>query len=78
MTKQRDAAVIERELQTMFADHLAVGDLLHRLREATEAFAVPEWGCNSYRTLFAELARLEADVLTHVHLENHVLLPRFR
>ena len=28
-------------------------------------------------TLFAELEVLEGDVLTHVHLENHVLMPRF-
>jgi iron-sulfur cluster repair protein YtfE (RIC family) len=25
----------------------------------------------------AELANLEADTLRHVHVENHVLLPRF-
>ena len=29
------------------------------------------------RTLFAELEQLERDILTHVHLENHVLMPRF-
>jgi regulator of cell morphogenesis and NO signaling len=78
MTKRRDAWVVERELSAMHEDHLAVGRLLERMRDACEAYALPEWACNSYRTLFAELSRLEDDVLTHVHLENHVLLPRFR
>jgi regulator of cell morphogenesis and NO signaling len=78
MRRQRDAALVERELAAMFEDHLAVGRLLDRLRDATDSYTVPEWGCNSYRTLFAELGRVEADVLTHVHLENHVLMPRFR
>jgi regulator of cell morphogenesis and NO signaling len=58
-------------------EHAAVGELLDRMRTASEDYAVPEWACNSYRTLFRELERLETDVLRHVHLENHVLLPRF-
>jgi regulator of cell morphogenesis and NO signaling len=69
--------VIEAELQRMKAEHLAVGELLGRLRDASDEFSLPEWACNSYRTLFAELERLELDILQHVHLENHVLAPRF-
>jgi regulator of cell morphogenesis and NO signaling len=46
------------------------------MRTAAEDYSVPEWACDSYRTLFRELERLEADVHRHVHLENHVLLPR--
>lgn len=72
-----DPGVIWTELQVMQRDHLAVGALLERLRNATEDYAVPGWACNSYRTLFAELEVLERDVLRHVHLENHVLRPRF-
>lgn len=78
MSKRRDPAAVDRELSAMHEDHLAVGRLLQRMRDASDAYAVPEWGCNSYRTLFAELSRLEDDVLAHVHLENHVLMPRFR
>lgn len=58
-------------------EHAAVGELLELMRAASEDYRVPEWGCNSYRTLFRELERLETDVLRHVHLENHVLLSRF-
>jgi len=72
-----DAAIVAAELASMHADHLAVGATLARLRDAAEDFAVPEWGCNSYRTMMAELEALEGDILRHVHLENHVLMPRF-
>lgn len=72
-----DAARVARELSAMHEDHLAVGALLERIRDVTEDYRVPEWACTSYRTLLSELADLERDVLVHVHLENHVLMPRF-
>jgi regulator of cell morphogenesis and NO signaling len=65
------------ELATMHADHLLVGETLARMREAAEDYQLPEWACTSYRTLFAELARIEDDTFRHVHLENNVLMPRF-
>ncbi len=61
----------------MREDHLAVAKLLEDVRRASEDFAVPEWACGSYRVLFGELEELEGDVFRHVHLENHVLAPRF-
>lgn len=64
-------------LDTMHDDHLAVAELLTRVRSATEDFSLPSWACNSYRTLFSEMEKLEGDVFQHVHLENHVLKPRF-
>jgi regulator of cell morphogenesis and NO signaling len=64
-------------LAAMVHEHEAVGELLQRLRAAADDYALPEWACGSYRALFAELQALEFDVLRHVHLENHVLLPRF-
>jgi len=72
-----DTAPIARGLDSMQDEHLAVGSLLRRIRSATEEFALPDWACNSYRTLFSELEQLESDVFKHVHLENHVLMPRF-
>jgi regulator of cell morphogenesis and NO signaling len=72
-----DAGLVARELARMHEDHLAVGDLLARIRELTSGFLTPEWGCNTYRVLMTELEALEADILRHVHLENHVLAPRF-
>jgi regulator of cell morphogenesis and NO signaling len=77
MARQPDARVVEREVERMHGDHLAVGGLLARIRTLTDGFTTPEWGCNTYRVLMAELDALEADILRHVHLENHVLVPRF-
>ena len=72
-----DRAALAAELAEMIDDHVAIGELLGQLRAATDDYAPPAWACTSYRTLFAELANLEADVLRHVHLENHALAPRF-
>jgi regulator of cell morphogenesis and NO signaling len=64
-------------LDAMNAEHLAVGTKLAQIRALADDFTTPGWGCNSYRALMAELENLEADILQHVHLENHVLMPRF-
>ncbi len=72
-----DNAFAATELASMHQEHMAVGKLLERMRGASEDFSIPEWACNSYRTLFTELEQLERDTLRHVHLENHVLMPRF-
>ena len=77
MARTPDAPVVKKELDQMHEEHLAVGDLLARIRTLTSGFQTPEWGCNTYRVLMSELDALEADILRHVHLENHVLAPRF-
>lgn len=66
-----------RDLDNMAQEHLEVSVILERIRDATEEFSVPDWACNSYRTLLRELEAVETDLFTHVHLENHVLKPRF-
>lgn len=73
-----DAALIATELADMHADHLEVAALLERIHAASGGFTVPDWACTSYSTLLRELCALEADLFTHVHLENQVLLPRFQ
>ena len=77
LARRPDAQIVKAELERMHEEHLAVGDLLARIRSLTNGFTTPEWGCNTYRVLMAELDGLEADILRHVHLENHVLAPRF-
>lgn len=77
MAERRDDALVARELAGMHKDHLRVGELLTCIRTLADDFTVPEWACGSYRTLIRELANLEMDTFRHVHLENHVLMPRF-
>ena len=69
-----DAAPLLRDMRR---EHEQVGALLAELRGAAADYAPPAWACTSYRTLMSELATLERDTLEHVHLENHVLLPRY-
>lgn len=64
-------------VETMVKEHQAVTDLLERVRAAADEYELPPWACTSYRTLFSELAALETEILTRLHLETHVLMPRF-
>ena len=75
--REPDLEVARRELAAMHDDHRAVGAKLGELRALSGGFSAPEWGCASYRALMCGLEELEGDILRHVHLENHVLLPRF-
>ncbi|HLK92646.1 MAG TPA: iron-sulfur cluster repair di-iron protein [Polyangia bacterium] len=72
-----DAPETAAELAAMTGEHLAVAALLERIHDASDGFRVPVWGCNSYRALFSELRTMDGDIREHVHLENHVLCPRF-
>lgn len=71
-----DARAIAAELGAAEHEHAEVGDLLRRLRAATNGFHAPEEACNTWRGLFHGLAELERDTHVHVHLENNVLFPR--
>ena len=75
--KVRDGSTVQRLLRDMQDEHLQVAKTLEQIRAASEDFMIPDWACNSYRTLFSELRQIERDIFTHVHLENHVLVPRF-
>ena len=63
-------------IRAMEQEHRNAGDLLARLRIATDGYQPPADGCTTYGVCFAELARFEADLHQHVHLENYVLFPR--
>ena len=58
-------------------EHHAVAALLEQIRDASDQLTAPDWACATYHAMIAELGQLETDTFTHVHLENHVLLPRF-
>lgn len=66
-----------QKLLAMKQEHLLVAEQLRQIRESSDDFSLPDWACRSYQALFGELLALEKDVFTHVHLENHVVLPRF-
>ncbi len=72
-----DLARVSNELRTMRKEHLRVGEALTRMRTLADDYAIPDWACGSYRTLMRELETIETDTFAHVHVENHVLMPRF-
>lgn len=57
-------------------EHAAVGERLAALRALSNAFAPPEWACNTFRGLYYGLSELERELHEHIHLENNVLFPR--
>jgi len=73
----RDHRLIAGELASMQREHLEVGAMLACVRALADDFVPPYWACGSYRTLLSELAALEMDTLRHVHIETHLLMPRF-
>lgn len=63
-------------IRVMEEEHRQAGDLTERLRALTHDYVPPPDGCRTMRLCYEELARYEADLHRHVHLENTVLFPR--
>jgi regulator of cell morphogenesis and NO signaling len=49
---------------------------LDEMRDLTYGYDLPEDACHGLRMLYRELQALEADLHTHLHLENNILFPR--
>lgn len=62
-------------VRAMMREHEHHGEALETFRRLTDGFAVPEGACNTWRAMLDGLAELEADLHTHIHLENTVLFP---
>jgi len=67
---------IVNPIRMMEQEHREAEDLLARLRLLTDGYQPPKDGCTTCRACYAELARFDADLHQHVHLENDVLFPR--
>jgi regulator of cell morphogenesis and NO signaling len=63
-------------IRVMTQDHRAACGLIERLRALSGQYQPPADGCRTYPLCFAELARFDADLGRHIHLEDHVLFPR--
>lgn len=61
----------------MREEHTGHGRMLERLAELTHEHSPPQGACNTWRALFAGTAQLTNDLISHIHLENNVLFPRF-
>ena len=60
----------------MEQEHESAGQALAKLREVTHDYALPTDACPTFRAMYEELQRMEADLHQHIHLENNILFPR--
>ena len=67
---------IANPIGVMEAEHDSAALALSRIRELTIDFRAPPYACSTYCAMLDGLRALEADLHTHVHLENNILFPR--
>jgi len=60
----------------MELEHEEHGANLARTRALTDDLTAPAEACPTWQALYLRLRELEADLMDHIHLENHVLFPR--
>ncbi len=58
-------------------EHDEHGEELATLMRMTNDMTPPEEACNTWRALYAGIARFADDLTEHVHIENNILFPRF-
>lgn len=69
-------AALALPIRVMEAEHDEHGRGLRRLRELAGDFVPPVVACTSWKALLLRCEQLEADLMAHVQVENHVLFPR--
>jgi len=69
--------MIVHPIGMMRHEHDEHGEKLRALAALTGDMTPPEGACNSWRALYAGLAKLVEDLTEHIHIENNVLFARF-
>lgn len=67
---------LQMPVTRMMTDHEQAGEELRTLRKLTDDYTPPPEACPTWRALFRAIEDLEADLHTHIHLENNILFPR--
>lgn len=67
---------IANPIAVMDREHTEAGDALAEIRRLTSNFTLPVYACATVQALYQGLEALEADLHTHIHLENNILFPR--
>lgn len=63
-------------LHGMQLEHEDAGEILSKIRLATNNYNPPTGACTSFKLLYHKLKCLEEDLHQHIHLENNVLFPK--
>lgn len=67
---------VKNPVRMMMMEHDSAGDLLRKMREASNNYTLPADACMSFQMLYRALEEFEADLHQHIHLENNILFPR--
>lgn len=63
-------------VKIMISEHDSHGKQLEEIHLLTNDFNPPEGACGTWRALYSGLAKLEEELMEHIHLENNILFPR--
>ncbi|WP_303984318.1 iron-sulfur cluster repair di-iron protein [Niallia circulans] len=75
----REAEILEAaraEISILEEEHEGAGEILKKIRQATNDYELPLHACNTYRLTYLKLEELESLTFDHIHLENNVLFRR--
>lgn len=67
------AETVKGPIDMMEHEHALVGDLMKSIRHLSNNYKIPEFACPTYQATYQRLKEFDADLMTHVHLENNIL-----
>jgi regulator of cell morphogenesis and NO signaling len=67
---------VRNPIRAMMQEHDSAGELVRKIRKASNDYKAPADACTSYEATYQELRQFEEDLHLHVHLENNILFPR--
>jgi regulator of cell morphogenesis and NO signaling len=67
---------VRNPVHVMMQEHDSAAQALQAMRRLSTGYRTPAEACPSYREVYRSLEEFEADMHTHVHLENNILFPR--
>jgi regulator of cell morphogenesis and NO signaling len=73
---RRGAPGLDAPVRMLQQEHVEHGHDLQRIRELTGDLEIPQLACTTWTALYHGLAKLEEDLMQHIHLENNVLFVR--
>lgn len=71
------SAVIAHPIAQMRHEHEEEVEHLRTIEHVTHGLSLPSGACASWTALYTGLRKFTDDLVTHMHLENEVLFPRF-
>jgi regulator of cell morphogenesis and NO signaling len=77
MKQQVPGPMLGIPISRMRHEHDGHGEHLGEIDRLTNGITLPHGACRTWQALYAGLAKLNDDLMQHIHLENNVLFPRF-